>query len=283
MRVYALQADSDVCLRRQCGRVLSECVRRDGNERSFDPRDLERAYDTFVVGGVFQEHGDYYVRYRNRYQSLISTYAALGGKRSLDVLEVGGGQHALLAHALFADRATVADLPGPHLEYLSSRGMTTVQWDLLTDEQPFRDAFDRIFLCEVMGHLPVPPYQYLDRLRLALRPGGVLLVSTPNLHRARNIALLLAGREPFDCFAAPEVGTWRGRFLDFSAQHLRWQLERAGFDHVIIERREFGHRASSLPARLANVALRPLTLIPHFRYNLVATATKRDLGDEGLD
>jgi SAM-dependent methyltransferase len=249
-------------------------VHHDGTERSFDPDDLAHAYDKLVIGGVFQEQGDYYVRYRNRYESLVSTYAELGGGGPLDVLEVGGGQHALLAHALFADRATVADLPGPHLDYLSSRGMSTVHWDLLTDEQPFREAFDRIFLCEVMAHLPVPPYHYLDRLRLALRPGGVLLVSTPNLHRLRNIALLLAGREPFGHFATPEPGTWRGSFLDFSVSHLRWQLERAGFAHVMIERREFGHRASSLPRRLANLALRPLTLIPHLRYHLVATATR---------
>jgi SAM-dependent methyltransferase len=250
-------------------------MHHDGTERSIDPDDLAHAYDKLVIGGVFQEQGDYYVRYRNRYESLVSTYAELGGGgSSLDVLEVGGGQHALLAHALFADRAAVADLPGPHLDYLSSCGISTVHWDLLTEEQPFREAFDRIFLCEVMAHLPVPPYQYLDRLRLALRPGGVLLVSTPNLHRLRNIALLLAGRDPFGPFAAPEPGTWRGSFLDFSAPHLRWQLERAGFAHVMIERREFSHRASSLPARLANLALRPLTLIPYLRYNLVATAIR---------
>jgi SAM-dependent methyltransferase len=245
-----------------------------GSARSFGPDDLARAYDKLVVGGVFQEQGDYYVRYRNRYAGLISTYSELGGTRPLDVLEVGGGQHALLVHALFADRVTVADLPGPHLDYLSSQGVSTVHWDLLTDEQPFREAFDRIFLCEVMAHVPVPPYQYLDRLRLALRPGGMLLVSTPNLHRLRNIALLLAGREPFGPFAASQPGTWRGNFLDFSASHLRWQLARAGFADVMIERREFGHRASSLPRRLANLALRPLTLIPHLRYHLVATATR---------
>jgi 2-polyprenyl-3-methyl-5-hydroxy-6-metoxy-1,4-benzoquinol methylase len=259
-------------------RVPSGCVHHDGTERSFDPVELARAYDELVIGGEFQEQGDYYVRYRNRYESVVSTYAELGGGRSLDVLEVGGGQHALLAHALFADRATVADLPGPHLDYLSSRGMSTVHWDLLTGEQPFREAFDRIFLCEVMAHLPVPPYQYLNRLRLALRPGGVLLVSTPNLHRLRNIALLLAAREPFAPFAIPEPGTWRGSFLDFSASHLRWQLKRAGFARVMIERREFGHRASSLSARLANLALRPLTLIPYLRYNLVATAIRPQMG-----
>jgi hypothetical protein len=94
-------------------------MHHDGTERSFDPDDLARASDKLVIGGVFQGQGDSYVRYRNRYESLVSTYAELGGGgSSLDVLEVGGGQHALLAHALFADRATVADLPGPHLDYL---------------------------------------------------------------------------------------------------------------------------------------------------------------------
>jgi SAM-dependent methyltransferase len=252
---------------------------KEASQRTVDTKDFACAYDKLVIRGVFQEQGDYYFRYRNRYESVLSTYADLGGGGPLDVLEVGGGQHALLAHALFSDRATVADLPGPHFDYLSSRGLSTAQWDLLTDEQPFREAFDRIFLCEVMAHLPVQPYAYLNRLRVALRPGGVLLVSTPNLHRLRNIVLLLAGREPFDHFAVPEPGTWRGSFLDFSASQLRWQLERAGFAHVVVERREFGHRGSSLPARVANFALRPLTLVPHLRYNLVATAVRPERAD----
>ena len=72
---------------------------------------MARAYDKLVIGGVFQEQGDYYVRYRSRYESLVTTYAALGGGGPFDVLEVGGGQHALLAQALFADRATVLAEP----------------------------------------------------------------------------------------------------------------------------------------------------------------------------
>ena len=253
---------------------------RNGNERTFDPDDLARAYDELVIGGVFQERGDYYSRYRNRYEFLISTYAELGGGGPLDVLEVGGGQHALLAHTLFADRATVADLPGPHLDYLSSRGVTTAHWDLLTDEQPFRETFDRIFLCEVMAHVPAPPYQYLNRLRLALRPGGVLLVSTPNLHRLRNIALLQVGREPFDHFATPEPGTWQGSFFDISAsQLLDGSSERSGFAHVMIERREFGHRASSpsraprQPRVAAAHADPPLAVLPRRHRHPVAFVT----------
>ena len=234
---------------------------------------ISRAYDEHILGGRFQEVGDYYARYRNRYEDMLAMYARLHGDRPLDVLEVGGGQHALLAHALFRDRATVADLPGPHHDYLASRGVTTIQWDLLDERQPFDAAFDRVFLCEVMAHLPAPPYEYLSRLRLALRSGGILFISTPNLHRLRNLALLALGREPFHPFVRSEPGNWTGNFLDFSAAHLEYQLFRAGFVNVRIERREFGHRASSMPARLANLALRPLTWIPRFRYNLVATAS----------
>jgi 2-polyprenyl-3-methyl-5-hydroxy-6-metoxy-1,4-benzoquinol methylase len=241
--------------------------------RALDPAVLSRAYDECIVAGVFQETGDYYVRYRSRYEGVLHTYAALHGDGPLDVLAIGGGQHALLAHAVLGDSATVADLPGPHLTYLRSRDVCTVHWDLLGNEQLFRGAFDRVFLCEVMSHLPVPPHEYLARIRIALRPGGVLLVSTPNLHRIRNIALLVLGREPFSPMVKPEPGTWLGSFLDFSAEHLRWQLDRAGFVNIDVERREFGHRASLVLARLANLALRPITWIPRFRYNLLATAT----------
>jgi SAM-dependent methyltransferase len=230
-------------------------------------------YDREVLTRRFQEDDDgYYRRYRSRYEGVLQTYAALGGDHPLDVLEVGGGQHALLAHALLGDRATVADLPGPHLDLLADRGLATCEWDLQTDDQPFLAAFDRVFLCEVMAHVPVPPHVYLERLRLALRPGGVLLVTTPNLHRTRNLALLAAGREPFGHFARPERGEWLGNIVDFSAAHLRWQLGRAGFTDVDVWYEQFPHTATTAAGRAANLVLRPLTAVPRLRYNLVATA-----------
>lgn len=237
-----------------------------------EPGAVARAYDDEVLGGTFQEEGDYYARYRHRYEAVIQAYAGLGGDHPLDVLEIGGGQHALLAHVLLGDRATVADLPGPHLDHLAGRGLTTTTWDLQSDEQPFEAAFDRVFLCEVIAHVPVPTHLYLERIRRALRPGGVLLVTTPNLHRVRNLALLAAGREPFGVFARPDEGEWLGNIVDFSASHLRWQLERAGFTGIDVEYVEFAHTATTTSGRAANLALRPLTLVPRLRYNLVATA-----------
>jgi SAM-dependent methyltransferase len=239
---------------------------------ALDPAEVAAAYDREILTGHFQEDDEYYLRYRSRYERVLQTYAALGGDHPLDVLEVGGGQHALLAHALLGDRATVADLPGPHLELLEARGLATRVWDLQTDEQPFREAFDRVFLCEVMAHVPVPAHVYLERLRLTLRPGGVLLLTTPNLHRVRNLALLAAGRDPFGYFARPEPGEWLGNIVDFSAPHLGWQLDRAGFVDVDIRYQDFPHRATSTTGRAANLALRPLTVVPRLRYNLVATA-----------
>jgi SAM-dependent methyltransferase len=242
------------------------------SEPPLDPAEVAAAYDREVLAGRFQEEGDYYARYRSRYEGVLQTYAGLGGDHPLDVLEVGGGQHALLAQAVLGDRATVADLPGPHLAYLGSRGVATCEWDLQTEAQPFESAFDRVFCCEVAAHVPVPTHLWLERLRIALRPGGAIVLTTPNLHRVRNLALLAAGREPFGVFARPEEGEWLGNIVDFSAAHLTWQLERAGFTSVEVRYEQFPHTATTTAGRAANLALRPLTLVPRFRYNLVATA-----------
>jgi SAM-dependent methyltransferase len=133
-----------------------------------------------------------------------------------------------LAAELWGDRAAVADLEGPHLEYLRDRGIRTFHWDLLSNAEPFQGVFDRVFLCEVMAHVPAPPHTYLNRLRRALRPGGRIIVTTPNLYRLRNVASMLLGAKVFDRFALPEAGQWGGGFIDFSRDHLHWQLEAAG-------------------------------------------------------
>lgn len=241
--------------------------------RAFDRREFHRAFNELIVGGHFQETREYYPRYRNRYRSVLKEYATLAEPRKLDVLEVGGGQHALLAASLWGDRATVADLNGPHLETLRARGVRTANWDLLSAEQPFRGEFDRAFLCEVIAHVPTPPHTYLTRLRESLKPGGKLIVTTPNLHRLRNVVCLASGRKVFDPFALVGTGQWGGGFLDFSREHLHWQLEHAGFTGVKVAEREFGHAPTSLGARLLHWTFAPLRVIPRFRYHLLATAT----------
>ena len=73
------------------------------HSRVFDEKHFDRCYDDAVVGGPFQEETSYYKRYQSRYRHVLRHYASITGPGPVDVCEIGGGQHALLASELWGD------------------------------------------------------------------------------------------------------------------------------------------------------------------------------------
>lgn len=243
--------------------------------RPFDRRKFDAAYASFIVQGRFQEVPEYYPRYRSRYRENLRLFAEVApSAEPLRVLEVGGGQHALLANKLYGDTATLADIPGPHFDYLQEQGLQTVSWNLCSDEQPFENEFDFIFFSEVIEHLPIPGHLPLERLRKALKPTGRLLCTTPNLHRLRNVVYLLLGKQIFDYFRYP-TDKGLGHIVEYTHDHLRWQLETAGFTVERLDMREFSHNPTNPVFRVLSWVGSPLFLIPRYRDNLVALARPR--------
>lgn len=240
--------------------------------RSFSVSGFDQAYQKIIVEGKFQEKAEYYTRYRNRYQQVIRDLGARLPNRPLNIMEVGGGQHALLCKALWGDEAYLADLPGDHQNYVRSQGGHCAEWNLSRTDSPFQEKMHCIFLCEVMPHIPIPPHIYLAKLRELLVPGGILLITTPNLFRLRNILYMLRGKNFWGPYAIPEPGQWLGAFIDFTDEHLRYQLGRAGFHDVDVQLREFGHTATGMGGRVFNALMKPFTWIPRYRYNLLAFA-----------
>jgi len=63
-----------------------------------------------------------------------------------------------------------------------------------TDPYPYPDArFDTVVCCEILEHLAVDPAHLLAEVHRVLRPGGRLVLSTPNAKRLENVLLLLRG------------------------------------------------------------------------------------------
>lgn len=237
--------------------------------RRFDSSAFDRAYNEYIVRGRFQEVPEYYPRYRSRYRDLTERFARHAPQEPCDVLDIGGGQFALLCRVLWGDRGTVADLPGPHFEYLKAHGLALTSWNLVSDAQPFTEAFDAVFFSEVIEHIPIPGHLVLERIRRALRPGGIVVCSTPNLYRLRNIVYLILGKRIFDYFQyTREEGL--GHVLEYSRDHLRWQFERAGFGAVEVELCELRHWPNRWAFKVLAAIGYPLTWIPRYRGNLVA-------------
>lgn len=239
--------------------------------RAFGSEDFARAFDQVVLAGSWQEEPQYYPRYQTRYEAVLHRFAALTPDEPVDVLEVGGGQLAAMARHLWADRATVADITDACFPTLAEQGIETFRFNLAVDESGGDRKFDVILLSEVIEHLPVPGHVALRRLREMLRPGGHLICTTPNLYRLRNIVYLALGRPIFDHFDIPgDRGC--GHVLEYSAEHLRWQIERAGFADIELELREFAHVPNRRTDRLLMRVGKPLLRVPRFRDNLLATA-----------
>jgi SAM-dependent methyltransferase len=240
--------------------------------RDFDEGAFGRAFADLVSEHRWQEQPEYYPRYATRYEAILRRFAERAPGRRLDVLDIGGGQLAFLAVALWKDRGCVADVDDSGFAGLRALGVDTFQWNVALDDPPTDRRFAAIFFSEVLAHLPVPGHVALRRLRTLLRPGGLLLCSTPNLFRLRNVVYLLRGRPLFDHFDVPEVRSY-GPVIDYSAEHLAWQLQRAGFVDYTVELRDFTHVPYERLNRMLYTVGSPLRRISRYRDHLLAVAT----------
>ena len=241
--------------------------------RPWKPHEFDSLYKRYICQDEFKFGGkDYYVRYRSRYKECIKRFAALAPFHHTDVLDIGGGQLALMCAKLWNDRGVAADLPGPHLDYIARQGIETIHWNVCTSDAPFTAKFGFVFFSEVIEHLPIPGYLVLRRLLKVLQPGGVLICTTPNLYRLRNVVYMALGRPIFDYFQYPDKDTALQHVLEYSRDHLDWQFKNAGFMQYRVEYSQMHH----LPTHPLHVPLAllgyPLHIVPRWRDYLVATA-----------
>ncbi|MGW8376300.1 class I SAM-dependent methyltransferase [Streptomyces sp. ODS28] len=156
--------------------------------------------------------------------------AALGPARAVGprtVLDVGCGDGSAAAtarEALRGHRLIGVDWSQDALRRASAH-LTVVRGELTPPGLPFRaGAADAVLFSEVLEHL-VDPDAALDELHRVLRPGGHLLLSTPNLAAWYNRALLLAGVQPV--FSEVSLRGIHGRPGSQVVGHLRLHTARA--------------------------------------------------------
>jgi SAM-dependent methyltransferase len=237
---------------------------------------FDLVYDSCIVGAGFVESDEYYRLEKERYWRSLTLLCQLDFGPQVKLLEIGGGQLAVLFKKLFDQDCTVADISTRYVTPLERVGVEFFEYNLLDRPPVEREGvFDIVILLEVIEHIPVPAYVVFERIKLFLRSSGVMFLTTPNLFRMRNLIRMILGIEYLDHYQLPDAKQGLGHQLEYSAEHLHWQLERAGMQVIMIEHDELGHVGHSVKARVGRFLMAPLgQLRSIWRDGLVAAARK---------
>ena len=245
---------------------------------------FDKIYDSYVIGAGFCESDEYYRLEKERYWRSVTLLRCLDFPVPAKILEIGGGQMALLCKLLFDDDCRVGDISQQYVAPLRNVGIEHVNFNLMDPEasKKIKDQFDVIVLLEVIEHIPLPAHVIIERIKPLLKRNGLLFLTTPNLFRLRNLIRMALGIEFLDRFTIPQSGEGLGHQLEYTADHLRWQLVRAGMEIVTLSHDSLGRGGHSLRARYARKLLAPFNLRPIWRDGLVAAARVIDR-DNGHD
>lgn len=151
---------------------------------------------------------------------------ATGGARTVLDIGCGDGTAAAAAAPLLAGHRIIGvDWSQDALRRARTRLPYAVRGELSGDGLPFASgSADAVLFSEVIEHL-VDPDGALDEIRRVLRPGGHLMLSTPNLAAWYNRVLLLAGVQPV--FSEVSLRAIHGRPGKEVVGHLRLSTARA--------------------------------------------------------
>jgi SAM-dependent methyltransferase len=245
---------------------------------------FDELYDSSIVGAGFGETDEYYKWDRERYWRSLNFLCQLEIATPASLLEIGGGQLALLFKKLFNDDCSVADISERYSAPIQKEGIPFFKYNLMDPPSSAHEGiFDVIVLLEVIEHIPVPAHVIFERIKCFLKPTGILFLTTPNLFRIRNFIRMFLGIEFLAHFQLPEPEQGLGHQLEYSAHHLRWQLERAGMEIIMLKHDELGRIGHSPKARLGRRLLAPLGLRPIWRDGLVAAARKASTKNKTLN
>jgi SAM-dependent methyltransferase len=163
-------------------------------------------------------------RARRQAQMLAGVLAGRDGRQR--IVDVGCGEGTATCRVKRLDPANTVigiDWSAMALAQARARGVLVVQGGI--DGLPLPDAsVDVVIMSELIEHL-VDPDGAVAEVRRVLRPGGSLLLSTPNLAAWYNRALLAAGVQPV--FSEVSLRGIYGRPGRVVAGHLRLFTRRA--------------------------------------------------------
>ena len=93
-------------------------------------------------------------------------------------------------------------------------------------------SFDVVIFAEIIEHLLMDPCAVLREIRRVLKPGGHLILTTPNVARLENVARLLSGANIYDPYSG--YGAYGRHNREYNQHELYMLLTHEGFEPEIM-------------------------------------------------
>lgn len=101
-----------------------------------------------------------------------------------------------------------------------------------SDVLPYADgSFDYILFCEVLEHMTNDPLKAVLELKRILKPGGVMILTTPNAARLENVMAFMDGRNIYDPFSA--YGPYGRHNREYTRHELHLLMTHCGFESEV--------------------------------------------------
>jgi SAM-dependent methyltransferase len=171
------------------------------------------------------EWRQYLAYHERRYRTLRSlALELLDGRAGPRILNVGPMFETALLRA--AAGATVDTLGFANPVFPPRPGERHIESDLNEPDGKADGSYDLIVMAEVIEHLHTSPVTVLGHLAGWLRPGGALIVQTPNAVALHKRLRMLAGRNPLEPIRADASNP--GHFHEYTLGELRQVAAGAG-------------------------------------------------------